>query len=694
MKISKFLTISIIYSLLISFSSFAQEDVKIKKSKFKQQDDGFKEAWKNLKEGDKLYDEGVGAYNQALEYFSEANDYNPSNAALNYKIGVCYMLTGNDRAKAIDHLEKAYDIDKYVASDINLMLGRAYHYNMQFEKAIEQYTAYKNSLSEKDLEDVESKINKYITECKNGMELVKDPVRVIIRNLGKGVNSKYDEYNPVFHPDYTLMFFTSRRASTTKGKRHPTDYKYKEDIYKSKKMDNKWLNAQNIEEVNTKYNDAAVGLYKNGKELYIYNGDEYGGEILLSKMEEGEWTKPKKLDKPLRSKYRETTMSFSKDHKQFYFVSVREDDIESSIGGKDIYFSEINNDGEWSEPVNLGPNVNSKYDEEAVYIHPKGDTMYFSSKGHNSMGGYDVFRSHKDATGRWSKPVNLGYPINTTDDDIFYKLAKNPLEAYISTVRDEGFGGFDIYKLIYIGEEKDTKISAEDELLAWFKKPIPDLFYRKPEKLSLDSTLYMKGTITDASTEEPIVAKIQLIDKDESQVIATTLSAENGTYKMKLPDKKPYGIEVNSKGYMFFAKTINFRTENFKDNIVTKNFELEKLEVGAKMILKNIYFETAKATLKPESFDELSRVVRFLKNNPSIRIEISGHTDNVGSWNYNKKLSQERAKSVVEYIVAHDIDKSRLEYAGYSFDQPVATNETPEGRAKNRRVEFKILSTE
>ncbi|MFW6225081.1 MAG: OmpA family protein [Bacteroidota bacterium] len=692
--------ISIVFILIfISISTFSQvdyTDVKIKRGEFKTKKEGFREAWQKIKDGDKYFKEGVGTFNLAAEKYFNAYDYNPTNAPLNYKIGVCILYTGQNRIKAIEYLEKAYEINKFVTPDIDYVLGRAYHLNMEFDKAISKYDGYLNSLDPDDVDKVSDKIAKLIKECRYGKELIKEPVRCIIRNLGNGVNSKYDDYNPVFHHDFDLMYFTSRRENTTKGERFELDNKFKEDIYTSEKSKEgeTWQKAQNLTSLNTKYNDAAVGLYKNGKRLYIYNGNERGGDILYSDFEEGEWSKPSKLPKVLRSKGRETTMCLSPDEKTMYFVSKREVDEIGTVGGKDIYFARRNNEGEWQVPENIGATLNTRYDEEAIHLHPSGDTMFFSSKGHNSMGGYDIFMTYKDNSGRWVEPVNLGYPINTADNDLFYKLSDNPAEAYISTVKDEGFGGKDIYKIIYIGEEKQGIMSARDELLAWFAKPVHSMFYKIPEALRVDTTLYMKGTITDSKTDEPVVAKLQLIDKDKSEVVATTLSEEDGKYKIKLPERKNYGIEINAKGYMFYAESIDFRNRKFRNNVTQNDFKLEKVEVGAKMILKNIYFETAKATLKPESYPELNRVVRFLEDNESVKIEISGHTDNRGSWSYNKKLSEDRAKSVVEYIAGHGIKRSRLKHEGYSYDKPIATNDTEEGRAKNRRVEFQILSTD
>jgi outer membrane protein OmpA-like peptidoglycan-associated protein len=309
------------------------------------------------------------------------------------------------------------------------------------------------------------------------------------------------------------------------------------------------------------------------------------------------------------------------------------------------------------------------------------------------MGGFDVFVIERDVDGMWSNPVNLGYPINTPNDDIFFKMDESNKQAYYSSVRDNGFGGKDLYKIIFLGEEKELKLNTEDLLLAWNFKPIHDLFYTQPNEVKVDTALYMVGFVTDTKTAEPIkMAKIELIDLDISQIVATGITDTAGAYKMKIPKQKDYGVEVTAKDYLFFVEMAYLSEKQVNDSKIQANFQLNKIDVGSKMVLNNIFFETNKATIKPESAAELERVAKLLKENPTIRLEISGHTDNVGSYRANQKLSEQRAKSVVDYLISNGVESSRLEYKGYAFNQPIADNNTPEGRAQNRRVEFKVLS--
>jgi outer membrane protein OmpA-like peptidoglycan-associated protein len=362
------------------------------------------------------------------------------------------------------------------------------------------------------------------------------------------------------------------------------------------------------------------------------------------------------------------------------------------IGGKDIFYSKLDNDGKWITPVNLGITVNTPYNEESVFLNDNGEKLYFSSQGHNSMGGYDIFVSEKNEAGIWQDPINLGYPINTPSDDIFYRDAKEEKQAYISSVRENGFGGKDIYRIIFLGDEKELQLSKSNNFLAWYNEPIMDMFYHIPKMVKVDTALYLIGTITDSKSNDSISAKIEIIDTDLSRIVATGISGADGKYKVKLPEKKDYGVEITAKDYLFFVKMVYASELPVVDGSITADFKLDKVEVGSKMILKNIFFETNSSSLKTESYQEIERVVTMLKDNPSIRLEISGHTDNVGTFNANKKLSESRAKSVVEYIVADGIKRGRLEYKGYAFNKPIADNNTKEGRSKNRRVEFVVIS--
>lgn len=670
-------------------SVHAQENVKIRRSEFRLKHEGFRDAWNNIREANKAFVLGKGMYWIARENYLKASTYNDLNAELNYKLGACYVMT-DDKFKAIQYLKTSFRMTPGVSEDIHFLLGRAYHLVLNFDTAIMEYTLYKSSLHGKELRMKGAAIDKLIKECNNGKELVKSPERVIVSDLGPQVNSEYDDYNSIITPDDSLMYFTSRRKLNRKSKAIMVDYKYPEDVYVAHKDSGRWTGAKNLgKPVNTEHNDAAVAVSDGGKKLYVYNGYERGGDILVSRQRKEHWTRPRKISGKFRSKAHESSFFIAPDTSAVYFVSNRTKD---NIGGKDIYISKLKENGKWARPVNLGDVINTPYDEEGVSLSKDGKTLYFSSKGHNTMGGYDVFKSAMDSAGKWTTPVNLGYPVNSPDDELFYYEAPdNPRYGYYSAIRDGGLGGKDIYKITFLGEAKEAVMTTDEQLYAWPYQKAPSIFLSMPAYITIDSSIVLQGRITDAKTQSPVVARIDVIDAERSQVAATTLSDTSGRYRLTLPVKKIYGVEISAKDYLFFLETLDL-TKDTADLLLHHDFTLTKVEVGTKVVLRNIFFETAKATLKPESYAELENVLRFLNDNPTVRLEISGHTDNVGSLKANTRLSQDRAQSVVNYLIGKGIDASRLEAHGYAFTQPVATNDTPEGRAQNRRVEFKILS--
>ena len=419
----------------------------------------------------------------------------------------------------------------------------------------------------------------------------------------------------------------------------------------------------------------------------MYDGHRNAGDILMSENPSGYWSKPKPVKGKINSKSRETSLSITKDGNTVFFVS---ENKETTLGGSDIYFSSRLENGKWGEPVNLGAMINSKYDEAAIRLSENDSVLYYSSKGHKSMGGYDIFRSELLPGNLWSTPENIGYPINTPDDDLFYMPSSKTKSAFYSTILDKGIGGKDIYKVVFLGAEKEVIFPPSLAFVKGLLPPPENAFFAPPVKFVVDTSLLVRGTITDAENQQPIFAKMDIIDAEISKVVATTTSDSSGNYFIRIPQAKRYGIEIVARNYMLYLDLLDVSNESFRREII-RNYKLDRIEVGAKMILKNIFFEFGKSTLKPESFIQLDNVVLLMKSTPGLRIEISGHTDNVGSAKANQKLSEDRAKAVVDYLISRGIDIIRLEYKGYGYTQPVVSNSTPDGRAQNRRVEFKIV---
>ncbi|MCK4992781.1 MAG: PD40 domain-containing protein, partial [Bacteroidales bacterium] len=357
---------------------WSQEDIKIAKKHFKTGIEiGFKEAWESVKEGNKYFEEGAGTFDLARDFYLFAHQYNPENAELNYKLGVCYLYTDN-KYEAINYLHKAFQLNPEVSKDIHLMLGQSFQLVLEFDLAIEHYNAHMEILEPDKKVEYSSVLAKRLTECQHGRSLSQDPVRVIIQNLGENVNSKYDDYNPIFAYGDSALFFTSRRP-VERSKRNPIDNKFNEDIFRSPVNGKEFGTALLLNKpFNSKYNDALVGIGTEGSSLYLYRGNIGGGDIRVStyNSEKGKWSRPKSLSGKLSSKDGETSACLSPDGKELFYVS-RNDKL--SRGGKDIFYSRLDSKGKWATPQNLSSLINTEYDEEGVFISGNGRYLYFSS---------------------------------------------------------------------------------------------------------------------------------------------------------------------------------------------------------------------------------------------------------------------------------------------------------------------------
>lgn len=647
--------------LSISISMIAQENVEFKSSNFSGKRSQLRHAKKQIRKGDAVLRDSR-AYKDALELYMKAQEFNPDNAELNYKIGKCFIHSAN-KYKALSYFEKAINLDRDVADVIELYLGKAHQLHYNFDEAVSHYNAYIARLGKGDTK-TKKKAKKYITECRYGKELVQDTVDVKIRNLGDKVNSIYPDYNPLVVADDSRLIFTSRREYTG-NRQDPMDNGYYEDVYYCKKKNGQWDKADRFKRpINTAYHDAVVGLSNDGQTMYVYNGAN-GGDIYKSRQKGRHWSKPENLGENINTPHHESKASLSYDGKTLFFVS---DNQELSMGGRDILYSEKDRNGNWGPPKNLSKQLNTEYDEEGVFMHPDGRTLFFSSQGHNSMGGFDIFRTVKQKNGTWATPENLGFPINTPGDEVFFVVSASGEHAYFSSVRPEGLGDDDIYEIVY--PARDTVDQAGDNKVLM--------------------TL-VTGFVKDAESLDPLEAEIEIVDNVKNKIVTTVASNEaTGKFLVSLPSGKNYGLSVNKEGYMFHSENFNISdTTDYQQ--ITKEILLQPIEVGTKIVLENIFFDFNKASLRSESHAELNRMVRIMEKNPGMEVEISGHTDNKGSMEYNMNLSLNRAKNVVEYLVDNGIDAKRLTYQGYAFKDPIATNDTEEGRQLNRRVEFRVI---
>jgi outer membrane protein OmpA-like peptidoglycan-associated protein/tetratricopeptide (TPR) repeat protein len=675
-------------SILFTATTFAQ-NVEFIKENFKDNKDGLKEAKNNIEAGDKLFEQGSVFYKEAVDPYLLANKFNPNNALLNYKIGKCYLFS-NYKLKSIPFLEKALSLNPNVDPQVHYLLGKAYHLNMEWDRAISEFKLFQQGLKADEAAELMSDVNRHIEQCLTGKELVKKPISVFIDNVGPEINSEYPDYGPVISADESVMLFTSRRPNTTGGKKDPAINEYFEDIYISTKVNGKWGTAQNMgKPINTEDHDANSGLSADGQKFLIYIGKN-NGDLYESELKGTAWSKPERLNKNINTDYHESSACYSPDGKMLYFVSDKPD---GGLGDRDIYVSTKDEKGRWGKAVNLGPTINTPYGEEGVFIHPDGKTMYFSSQGHKSMGGYDIFKSvYNDQTKTWSEPENLGYPVNTPDDDVFFVVSASGKHGYYASFNANGYGEKDIYMITFLGPEKPMILNNEDNLLASLAAPVKETVIAPIVQIKEAQLTILKGVITDELTKQPLEATIEIVDNLKNEVIASfTSNSSTGKYLVSLPAGRNYGIAVKKDNYLFHSENFDIpNTAAYQE--VVKDVALKNIAIGSKIILKNIFFDFDKATLRPESTNELERLTKLLNDVPTLKIEISGHTDSKGADDYNKKLSNNRAKAVVDYLITKGIKADRLTSVGYGKEQPIATNDTDEGRQLNRRTEFKILS--
>lgn len=659
------------------------------------------------KKGSNPFSLGLQYYNNndiadAIPFFRNFLLQDPNHALAHYWLGRCYELTPY-KEEALSHYLKAFTLNEEVFPDVIYRLANAYHTTLQFEEAIKYYKIYKKSVTPNKANELGStlikenlKCVKRIQECENGKLMLAMPYKHTIENIGKNVNTSFPEYTPAITADNKTMVFTSRRQGGTTDKKDK-DNQFFEDVWMVKvDKNNQWGTPINIgAPINSSSHDACVSISPDGKSMFLYKTNN-GGDIYFSEYKEGKWTTPTPF-KPVNSPYKEPSITITADGKTIYFSS----DRPGGLGGLDIYRIIKDKDGEWGEPINLGSSVNTEYDEDSPFISYDGYTLYFSSTGHHGMGGYDIFSTAYDGKKKmWKTPLNLGYPINSPDDDIYYVITGDKKTAYYASAKKDGYGDKDIY----VVKMDSSYITKPLPALAIGQKP--DEYIAKIEETkksagsstSAPATLAKAGIshtkliikVTDAATRKPLSAKISIkkIHTLDIPIILTTPG--NGIIDIKLEDGYDYALDVQADGYIFYSDNLDL-IKVYKDQDYIENIELYKPEKGRKIILKNVFYESGSASLQEDSFDELRVLKDFLVKNPSIKVEIAGHTDNIGQFSTNLSLSEARAYGIYKTLVKWGIPENRMRYKGYGETKPIASNATPEGRQMNRRTEFEII---
>lgn len=629
-----------------------------------------------IAQGDVLF--AAEDYQAALPYYLDAYSADPSNANTCFKIGVCFLNIPGKKQMAYPYLVTASGniSDKYKEGstkerrapfDTWYYFGQSLHLKNNFDSAI---TCFDNYLLYIDSTDVKmrSEIALRKTWCVNGKDLVANPVAIQVTNLGGNINSQYPEYSPVISADQRMIIFTSRRPESTGGKTDPRDQMYFEDIYVSTMNDSgEWTKAVPMgQNINTPGHEATIGISADGQQLLIYKDDQGDGNIYLSYQQGDAWGAPSKLTENVNSKEWEPSATITPDGSTLYFSSNRE----GGLGGTDIYRSVRLPNGEWSKPTNLGAPINSKYDEDAPSILADGHTLYFASNGERSMGGFDIFSSSLNDDNSWSVPANIGYPVNSSDDDIFFAPTPDNTHAYYSSASSEnGMGEKDICLLTFPNKE-ETPLTV------------------------------LTGEITSIYGGVPPGTIITVTDVESGELMGQYApNSATGKYVIILPPGRNYSITYEAQDYLYQSDNVNI-SDSSAYQVIDRPVELEPLKVGQKIVVRNIFFASGKSDLQPESKAELDKLVTLMTNFPLLILEIAGHTDAAGSDELNQRLSEQRAQSVANYLIEHGIDKSRVRTIGYGEKQPIAQNYNKDGSpnrtgmAMNRRFEFTVLSVD
>ncbi len=621
-------------------------------------------------------------YETALTNYLEANKSAPDDAGVNFRVGLCYLHT-EKKAKSLAFLERAYTTKPDVDQDIDYHLGLAYQSNHDFKKAIRHLETFKQK--NKRLAEI---ADQKILECKIGDSLSHHPAYVEIENLGPVINTSFHDYSPLAKDNGNTLIFTSNRTEDMVMKSGLAF----EDIYISERTETGWSKPQKISEnINNKYNDAAASLSADGKTLFLYY-EEGAGDIYTSRLEGDSWTKPEPLNKNINSPvYWETSASISADGKRLYFTSNRP----GGEGELDIYVSELDQKGQWGKAVNLGPTVNTPFNEDSPFIHHDGRTLFFSSDGHPSMGSNDIFKTEL-VDGQWTKPQNLGFPINSIEYDGFFTLSQDKKTGYYSALHENGYGDADIYRVKFLDpppKPEPVVVTAPVEDTAAVN---PDAFVDPIIQLHRDMKIVtvLKGKVIDEVSAAAIGAVITLVDNETQNVITRINSnPQTGDFELVIPHGGNYGVSTEKEGYLF--NSINFNLPQFAEfQEIDTHILMVRAEVGSKVVLKNIFFDVGKSELKNESIAELEKMKMLLEASPHLKIQINGHTDNTGNDATNMALSLKRAEAVVQYLVSKGIDNSRVSAKGFGSQRPLVSNDDEqEGREINRRTEVEIIES-
>lgn len=677
-------------SVLMAFFSMAQ-NVDFKAANFKEDKEGLKKAEDAIKAGDVFFELGNTAifeirspgmnYQLALAEFEKAQKFNPKNALLNFKIGVCH-INSTHCEKGFSYIYEAYKLDPACDPFMEFYRAKALQLDGKYDEAVKAFDAFELAYNKAD--NFSKFVSKGKKECRLAKGAEETPIRAWVDNIAE-LNSPFNDYAPSITTDGGEIIFTSDRPN---GHTPNQVGGYDKDIYSSSQSDGKWATPSALKGgVNTTSDDVSNNLNYDGTKMLLHREVDGQFDIMESTLNGLNWTTPTEMPFQISSdKANEVYAAYSEDGWSIYFSR---DHAERENGFEIMYSSMQSKIQKNYMAAQMISTINSKFNDGPVYITLDGETMYIASEGGDSYGGFDIFVSER-TQGTWSKPVNMGYPINTPYDDFFFATTANEKYAYIASNREGGKGGYDIYKVTFMGAEKTPVMATEDYLLASIVNPMKDNSIESTVDVNKKSFTVFKGITIDAMSKKPVEASIEITDNATGKIIETfTTNSATGKFIITLASGKNYGIAVKAEGYLFHSENFDIPM-GAADNLVNKVIELKNIAVGSKIALRNIFFDTGKSVLRPESNAELDRLLKLMQDVPALQIEISGHTDNTGSAALNATLSQDRAQAVVNYLKGKGVAATRMTAMGYGSSKPVATNDTADGRQQNRRTEFEI----
>ena len=630
----------------------------------------------------------------AINLYQRMLDEDPNNAELNFKLGFCYLNTAHEKDKAIEYIEKSVKqlskrrrrrSTEYL--EANFYLAKAYQANYKYDEALTKYLELKEKTKNKQLISI---IEAEIEKCTQSNALVKNPVPLTITNLGDSINSEYKDHSVFVSADESVLVFTSRRENKYNDEMD-IDGNYDENIYISYREEGEpWSKPVSIgDNINTPDHEASIGISVDGQKLFIYKEEEKGS-IFVSDLAGDVWSKPKKLGPTINTKYKETHASLSADGTKLYFTS----DRKGGYGGLDIYVSYKLVNGKWGEPKNLGPGINTPQDERAPYIHPDDITLYFSSKGHGGLGGYDIFSSQLNEFGTWTKPQNIGYPINTSSDDIFYITSADRQRSYYASNKEAGHGMTDLY-LISLEEAEVANITIMTGKVYICRGSLPEVSItvmdaKTDEVVGIYTPNSKSGKflfVLNKGGRYNVVFEADGKIINEEQLYVPEDAAYQQLYKaVQIPVSPPCNDdELALMEEQEYAGGVNI--ENIDENGIVYDSNIK---------IENILFPSNQARLL-ESNSSLNKLAEYLRENPEAIIEVGAYADASGRAAYNYLLSFRRGEAIKGYLVKRKVKPEQVKVIGYGEENPITLNRNKdgswnkEGQKYNRRIEFRVI---